>query len=1093
MAINVPIITSFDAKGINKAIVDFKRLEGGALKAGFALRTLDQGAAAVARAFAKVGMGAAVVGGLAVKQFASFDDAMTQSTAIMGDVSDQMRTQMSDAAREMAKQTTFSATQAAESFYFLASAGLDAESSMTALPKVAQFAQAGMFDMARATDLLTDAQSALGLTIRDDAVANMENMVRVSDVLVKANTLANASVEQFSTALTNKAGAAMKAVGMDVEEGVAVLAAFADQGIKAEEAGTQFGIVLRDLQTKAIENKDEFKALNVSVFDSRGELRNMADIVFDLEKALRGQSDETKKAALQFLGFSDKSVSALTALLGTSDAIRRYEGELRNAAGTTDEVASKQLESLSSQLKIAWNRIQDVAITLGEQLAPIVLKMADFITGLVDTIGERGLGGALEFVAGKFASFYSNLGTMGKIIVGLVGSFVLLRTTVTMFNALMVLGNVAVQTFGVSLSTVSGLALGFSAAFTGIIAAAGLVYSIYSKRKQEAKEVTDGFTEALKLEGEAQREALIALANSSEKSQKFLDSLEDLGLTFDDVNEFVKTGTGRLADLVSTFDDIKKSVNGTNPELARLYEEFFGVTLAGDSLNEKYRNMTQEQRVMTSQLRDYLFPELTKLRAEELRLVASGELVNRVLNETTDAVTTAGQAARGASTYFNVLTGRMFTTADMADRVIGAMNGIANIVNAADEPVRSFGGTVRSAADLLQDYIRAVEGAEDASSSLEDAIESLKDAQDAQTDATQAVAEAQEYFNKVVNGFAKDSKEAISAQKRLTDAQYKFRDAQLRTRDAQERLTEAKKAYDALFKPADARSVQEAQDRLTEANFRLADAQKELERIERRRFPRQRDLALAQIAVRDATNDVIDAEAELIDLQDGPSAEEVAEAKRDIEDAARDLHDAQRNELQVTDELSQAQSELNEILNGAAEGSEAYSDALDRLNEAKEREADAINAVSKALEREAKARRDLEKARRERETARGEVRGDPLEADIEVAKETGYISPELKAELDKVDWAGLAELGRASARALGGPVAAGRTYLVGERGPELFVPKASGAIMANNTLGGTTQIVVNVGGSIVSERDLIENIRKGLLNAQRSGRTLVLS
>jgi len=91
-----------------------------------------------------------------------------------------------------------------------------------------------MFDMARATDLLTDAQSALGLTIRDDAIANMEEMVRVSDVLVRANTLANASVEQFSVALTTKSGAALRALNKDMEEGVAVLAAFADQGIKGE-------------------------------------------------------------------------------------------------------------------------------------------------------------------------------------------------------------------------------------------------------------------------------------------------------------------------------------------------------------------------------------------------------------------------------------------------------------------------------------------------------------------------------------------------------------------------------------------------------------------------------------------------------------------------------------------------------------------------------------------------------------------------------------------------------------------------------------------------------------------------------------------
>lgn len=40
--------------------------------------------------------------------------------------------------------------------------------------------------------------------------------------------------------------------------------------------------------------------------------------------------------------------------------------------------------------------------------------------------------------------------------------------------------------------------------------------------------------------------------------------------------------------------------------------------------------------------------------------------------------------------------------------------------------------------------------------------------------------------------------------------------------------------------------------------------------------------------------------------------------------------------------------------------------------------------------------------------------------------------------------------------ATGGPVMAGKTYLVGERGPELFTPGASGGITPNGALGGNT-------------------------------------
>lgn len=46
-------------------------------------------------------------------------------------------------------------------------------------------------------------------------------------------------------------------------------------------------------------------------------------------------------------------------------------------------------------------------------------------------------------------------------------------------------------------------------------------------------------------------------------------------------------------------------------------------------------------------------------------------------------------------------------------------------------------------------------------------------------------------------------------------------------------------------------------------------------------------------------------------------------------------------------------------------------------------------------------------------------------------------------------------------RALGGPVTAGAPYIVGERGPELFVPRASGSILPNGRMGGASIVINN--------------------------------
>ena len=327
---------------------------------------------AMGRKFVLAGGAITAFSGLFLKSFAGFDDALNQSLAIMEDVSDAMRKDMAKAAKDVALTTRFSAKDAAASYFFLASAGLDAKQSIEALPQVAQFAQAGMFNMAQATDLLTDAQSALGLTVRDDVAANMRNMVRVSDTLVAANQKANASVQQFSEALTNRAGAALRALGKDVEEGVAVLAAYADQGEKGQRAGEQLNIVLRDLQKSALDNRSAFNQAGVTVFDASGEMANLGEIIGDLEDHLAGLSDEQKRVALTTLGFQERSLSSLVTLMGTSDAIRDYEAALRDATGTTQSVAEKQLQSLAAQFDLLKSHVEVAMINIGGAIAPLV-------------------------------------------------------------------------------------------------------------------------------------------------------------------------------------------------------------------------------------------------------------------------------------------------------------------------------------------------------------------------------------------------------------------------------------------------------------------------------------------------------------------------------------------------------------------------------------------------------------------------------------------------------------------------------------------------------------------------------------------------
>lgn len=73
----------------------------------------------------------------------------------------------------------------------------------------------------------------------------------------------------------------------------------------------------------------------------------------------------------------------------------------------------------------------------------------------------------------------------------------------------------------------------------------------------------------------------------------------------------------------------------------------------------------------------------------------------------------------------------------------------------------------------------------------------------------------------------------------------------------------------------------------------------------------------------------------------------------------------------------------------------------------------------------------------------------------------------------------------APGRATGGPVSAGRAYRVGERGPELFVPTASGRIEAAGGVVRNIAITVNVRGEAGSEPQRLAQTGRQLARAVR--------
>jgi TP901 family phage tail tape measure protein len=314
----------------------------------------------------------------ASSEFGKFENAMTSSLSIMGEVSSEMRASMEETAMAISERSTTTAVELAEAYFFLASAGFEAAEAQKALGIVERFSVAGRFDMASATRLLADAQTALGMR-SNDLEENAKAMTRISDVLVKANTIANATAEQFARSLTTKSAKALQLVNKDVEEGVAVLAAYAAQGVKQELAGERLYIVLRDLERASNKNAEAWEYFGLKVYDARGQMLPLANILRQMEGRMGDMSHQQRAMTFSLLGFQDRSVAAIKGLIGMSDMIEWYEAQLRSAGGYTEIVASRQLASFIAQMKVAWNQLVNVGIEIGEMFVPALLWMKNVL------------------------------------------------------------------------------------------------------------------------------------------------------------------------------------------------------------------------------------------------------------------------------------------------------------------------------------------------------------------------------------------------------------------------------------------------------------------------------------------------------------------------------------------------------------------------------------------------------------------------------------------------------------------------------------------------------------------------------------------
>lgn len=360
---------------------------GQKLKSGLtsSIKLLGAGLAATGTAMVGFGVKSVMTG-------QQFDKAMSQVAATMGVTSDEVQ-ELRDFAKEMGATTVFTANQSAEALNYMALAGYDAEMSMRMLPNVLNLAAAGNMDLARASDMVTDAQSALGLTAQETNA--------MVDQMARAASRSNTSVEQLGDAMLTIGGTATLMSG-GTDRLATVLGLLADNGIKGSEAGTHLRNMLLKLSSPTDDGAKAMEALGLRVFDAEGKMRDMQDIITDMNVAFSGLTDEQKIKYISDM-FNTRDIAAVNALLNTTT--ERWDelgAEIVNSTGAASKMAGTQLDNLSGALTLMRSAWEGLQITVSEQLMPTLKQFAKYgatsLSVINDAFKEGGLDGAMNAV-----------------------------------------------------------------------------------------------------------------------------------------------------------------------------------------------------------------------------------------------------------------------------------------------------------------------------------------------------------------------------------------------------------------------------------------------------------------------------------------------------------------------------------------------------------------------------------------------------------------------------------------------------------------------------------------------------------------------
>lgn len=313
----------------------------------------------------------------------TFDSSMSQVAAVSGATGDELEA-LRQKAQEMGASTKFTASEAADAFNYMAMAGWKTEDMLSGIDGILQLAAASGSDLATASDIVTDALTAMGYSAADAG--------RLANVMAAASSNANTNVEMMGATFQYAAPVA-GALGYNMEDTAVAIGLMANAGIKGEKAGTALRSIMTRLSTDAGASSKQLGALGiltdelgVEFYNLDGTTRDLSSVISESREAWKDLTEEQQVTFAKQIAGQEAMAGWLALMNAADEDVDKLTDAVANSSFAIDDVTKALKES-----GVEWEKYADSAWN----------EFGDGIDGLTDEIlyNIRDLGTSAEDLA----------------------------------------------------------------------------------------------------------------------------------------------------------------------------------------------------------------------------------------------------------------------------------------------------------------------------------------------------------------------------------------------------------------------------------------------------------------------------------------------------------------------------------------------------------------------------------------------------------------------------------------------------------------------------------------------------------------------